>query len=90
MLLIPVFRKFFVRYPDIQLTLGASDRVFDFIGENILGLDPHWFRGGADKSIRFYICFEFFAIEEEHGLVDIRRCGRSHPLLAQHLCSLGA
>ncbi|WP_445672555.1 LysR family transcriptional regulator [Pseudomonas inefficax] len=34
-LLIPALPGFFARYPDIQLTLGASDRVVDIISENV-------------------------------------------------------
>lgn len=35
MLLIPALPEFFARYPDIQLTLGVSDRIVDIIGENV-------------------------------------------------------
>lgn len=35
MLLIPALPGFFARYPEIQLTLGVSDRIVDIIGENI-------------------------------------------------------
>lgn len=35
MLLIPALPGFFARYPEIQLTLGASDRIVDIIGENV-------------------------------------------------------
>ncbi|WDY55869.1 LysR substrate-binding domain-containing protein [Pseudomonas sp. PSKL.D1] len=35
MLLIPALPRFFARYPEIQLTLGVSDRIVDIIGENI-------------------------------------------------------
>jgi len=34
-LLIPALPGFFARYPDIQLTLGVSDRVVDIISENV-------------------------------------------------------
>jgi len=34
-LLIPALPGFFTRYPDIQLTLGVSDRVVDIISENV-------------------------------------------------------
>lgn len=35
MLLIPALPGFFARYPEIQLTVGASDRMVDIIGENV-------------------------------------------------------
>lgn len=35
MLLIPALPEFFARYPEIQLTVGVSDRIVDIIGENI-------------------------------------------------------
>lgn len=35
MLLIPALPGFFARYPEIQLTVGASDRIIDIIGENV-------------------------------------------------------
>ncbi|MBF8723117.1 LysR family transcriptional regulator [Pseudomonas guariconensis] len=35
LLLIPALPEFFARYPDIQLTLGVSDRVVDIISENV-------------------------------------------------------
>ncbi|MGG2398000.1 LysR substrate-binding domain-containing protein [Pseudomonas sp. SH1-B] len=35
MLLIPALPAFYARYPEIQLTLGVSDRIVDIIGENI-------------------------------------------------------
>lgn len=35
MLLIPALPGFFSRYPEIQLTVGASDRIVDIIGENV-------------------------------------------------------
>ncbi|MFN9586019.1 MAG: LysR substrate-binding domain-containing protein [Pseudomonadaceae bacterium] len=35
MLLIPALPAFYARYPDIQLTLGVSDRLIDIIGENV-------------------------------------------------------
>ena len=35
MLLIPALPGFFARYPEIQLTVGASDRIVDIIGENV-------------------------------------------------------
>ncbi|MDF9757292.1 LysR family transcriptional regulator [Pseudomonas hunanensis] len=35
MLLIPALPGFFARYPEIQLTVGVSDRIVDIIGENI-------------------------------------------------------
>ena len=35
MLLIPALPAFYARYPDIQLTLGVSDRIVDIIGENV-------------------------------------------------------
>jgi len=35
MLLIPALPGFYVRYPEIQLTLGVSDRLIDIIGENV-------------------------------------------------------
>ena len=35
MLLIPALPEFYARYPEIQLTMGASDRVIDIIGENV-------------------------------------------------------
>lgn len=35
MLLIPALLGFFARYPEIQLTVGASDRMVDIIGENV-------------------------------------------------------
>lgn len=34
MLLIPALPGFYARYPEIQLTLGVSDRIIDIIGEN--------------------------------------------------------
>ena len=35
MLLIPALPAFYARYPEIQLTLGVSDRLIDIIGENV-------------------------------------------------------
>jgi len=35
MLLIPALPGFFARYPEIQLTLGVSDRIVDIVGENV-------------------------------------------------------
>lgn len=35
MLLIPALPEFFARYPEIQLTVGVSDRIVDIIGENV-------------------------------------------------------
>ncbi len=35
MVLIPALPAFYERYPDIQLTLGVSDRIIDIIGENV-------------------------------------------------------
>ncbi|MBF8671032.1 LysR family transcriptional regulator [Pseudomonas putida] len=35
MLLIPALPGFFARYPEIQLTVGVSDRIVDLIGENV-------------------------------------------------------
>ncbi len=35
MLLIPALPTFFARYPEIQLTVGVSDRIVDIIGENV-------------------------------------------------------
>lgn len=35
MLLIPALPGFYARYPQIQLTLGVSDRIIDIIGENV-------------------------------------------------------
>ncbi|MBV4542163.1 MULTISPECIES: LysR family transcriptional regulator [Pseudomonas] len=35
LLLIPALPGFYARYPDIQLTLGASDRIVDIIEENV-------------------------------------------------------
>ncbi|WJR26109.1 LysR family transcriptional regulator [Pseudomonas mosselii] len=35
MLLIPALPEFFARYPEIQLTVGVSDRIVGIIGENI-------------------------------------------------------
>lgn len=35
MLLIPALPTFYARYPEIQLTLGVSDRIVDIIGENV-------------------------------------------------------
>ena len=35
MLLIPALPHFYARYPEIQLTLGVSDRIVDIIGENV-------------------------------------------------------
>ncbi|RRV41749.1 LysR family transcriptional regulator [Pseudomonas sp. o96-267] len=35
MLLIPALPGFYARYPEIQLTLGVSDRIIDIIGENV-------------------------------------------------------
>ena len=35
MLLIPALPGFYARYPDIQLTMGVSDRIVDIIGENV-------------------------------------------------------
>lgn len=35
MLLIPGLPGFFARYPEIQLTVGVSDRIVDIIGENV-------------------------------------------------------
>ena len=35
MLLIPALPAFYARYPEIQLTLGVSDRIVDVIGENV-------------------------------------------------------
>jgi DNA-binding transcriptional LysR family regulator len=35
MLLIPALPNFHVRYPDIQLDMGVSDRMVDIIGENV-------------------------------------------------------
>lgn len=32
--LIPALPRFYARYPEIQLTLGVSDRIIDIIGEN--------------------------------------------------------
>lgn len=49
MLLIPALPGFFARYPDIQLTVGVSDRIVDIIGENVDCV----VRGGeiADQSL---------------------------------------
>jgi DNA-binding transcriptional LysR family regulator len=35
MLLIPALPEFYARYPEIQLTMGVSDRIVDIIDENI-------------------------------------------------------
>ncbi|WP_342655063.1 LysR substrate-binding domain-containing protein [Pseudomonas sp. F3-2] len=35
MILIPALPQFHARYPDIQIDLGASDRMIDLIGENV-------------------------------------------------------
>lgn len=35
MILVPALPAFFARYPDIQLDVGASDRMVDLIGENV-------------------------------------------------------
>jgi len=35
MLLIPALPAFYARYPEIQLTMGVSDRIVDIIGENV-------------------------------------------------------
>ncbi|WP_219114142.1 LysR family transcriptional regulator [Janthinobacterium sp. UMAB-56] len=35
MLLIPALPQFYARYPDIQLDMGASDRMVDVIGDNV-------------------------------------------------------
>ena len=35
LLLIPALPDFYARYPEIQLTMGASDRIVDIIGENV-------------------------------------------------------
>ena len=35
MLLIPALPDFYARYPEIQLTMGVSDRIVDIIGENV-------------------------------------------------------
>ncbi|MBV4507276.1 LysR family transcriptional regulator [Pseudomonas sp. BW13M1] len=35
MLLIPALPEFFARYPEIQLTVGVSDRIVDIISENV-------------------------------------------------------
>jgi len=35
MLLIPALPTFYARYPEIQLTMGVSDRIVDIIGENV-------------------------------------------------------
>ncbi|ARS49244.1 LysR family transcriptional regulator [Ectopseudomonas mendocina] len=35
MLLIPALSAFYERYPEIQLTMGVSDRIVDIIGENV-------------------------------------------------------
>ncbi|WAJ35727.1 LysR substrate-binding domain-containing protein [Pseudomonas sp. GOM7] len=35
LLLIPALPAFYARYPEIQLTLGVSDRIVDIIGENV-------------------------------------------------------
>lgn len=35
MLLIPALPEFYARYPEIQLTMGVSDRIVDIIGENV-------------------------------------------------------
>lgn len=35
MLLMPALPAFFARYPEIQLTVGVSDRIVDIIGENV-------------------------------------------------------
>jgi DNA-binding transcriptional LysR family regulator len=35
MILIPALRDFHMRYPDIQLDMGVSDRMVDIIGENV-------------------------------------------------------
>ncbi|MBA4245649.1 MAG: LysR family transcriptional regulator [Pseudomonas sp.] len=35
MLLIPALPAFYERYPEIQLTMGVSDRIVDIIGENV-------------------------------------------------------
>lgn len=34
-LLIPALPAFYSRYPEIQLTIGVSDRIVDIIGENV-------------------------------------------------------
>jgi DNA-binding transcriptional LysR family regulator len=49
MLLIPALPGFYARYPEIQLTLGVSDRIVDIIGENVDCV----VRGGAitDQSL---------------------------------------
>lgn len=49
MLLIPALPGFFARYPEIQLTVGVSDRIVDIIGENVDCV----VRGGeiADQSL---------------------------------------
>jgi DNA-binding transcriptional LysR family regulator len=35
MLLIPALPDFYARYPEIQLSMGVSDRIVDIIGENV-------------------------------------------------------
>ena len=35
MLLIPALPEFYARYPEIQLSMGVSDRIVDIIGENV-------------------------------------------------------
>ena len=35
MLLIPALPAFYARFPEIQLTMGVSDRIVDIIGENV-------------------------------------------------------
>ena len=35
MLLIPALPEFYARYPEIQLSMGVSDRMVDIIGENV-------------------------------------------------------
>jgi len=49
LLLIPALPGFYARYPDIQLTLGASDRIVDIIEENVDCVE----RGGeiTDQSL---------------------------------------
>ncbi len=50
MILVPALPQFHARYPDIQLEMGASDRMVDVIGENVDCV----VRGGAitDQSLR--------------------------------------
>ena len=35
MILVPALPEFYLRYPDIQIDMGVSDRIVDMIGENI-------------------------------------------------------